>query len=275
MKVGTYTASELSNEAYHASEGVSSSVIKTLLAKSPAHTVARSVSTTRAMEIGTAIHAKILEPERFDRDFKVVECDTRTSALYKSAIKDMPSSNVLTAAEYDNIEGMFNAARANKSFRSMLDAPGKYEHSIYAKCPETGLLLKCRFDKLLDSGDGFDLKKTQDCSTKAVERSIWNYGYHISAAFYDYVYFLHTGSHLNNWYFGWLEEKAPHAARVTRLPDDAMEEGFRAVMTGLKIYADCLASGDFFAYGDDTEEVGLPAYAYSQLEDDSEVSFDE
>lgn len=262
----------LSNEAYHASEGVSSSRVKVLLEKTPLHAVTPySRAPSRAMEIGSAIHCAILEPERFASDYKVVDCDARTSALYKAACKHYPPALVLTDLEAENIRGMQSSALNKKSIREVLDWPSRRELSVYAKCPETGLLLKCRPDIEPYKGVGADLKKTQDCSNLALERSIFNYGYHISAAFYTYVWELATGEHLKEWRLLWVEENKPHASRVTRLPDDAIELGMKKVRMALRIWADCVASGDFFAYGDDVSEIGVPAWAYEQAE---EISFD-
>lgn len=262
----------LPNEDYHASEGVSSSKLKVLLNKSPLHAVTPDEKEqTRAMEIGTAIHAAILEPERFDSEYRIVECDTRTSALYKAACREHPSYLVLTDKEAENVIGMQRSAYSNSAFRAHLEASAKRELSVFAKCPETGLLLRCRWDIEPFNGIGFDLKKTQDCSSDKLERAIYNYGYHISAAFYMYVWSLASGEHLSEFRLGWIEEKKPHASRVTRIPEDALEIGMQEVRAGLRIYADCLESGEFFAYGDGVDDVGIPAWAYSKAD---EVSLD-
>ena len=55
----------MSNEAYHAYDGISKSGLD-LIARSPAHYAYRTASEpTRAMVIGSATHAAILEPEVF------------------------------------------------------------------------------------------------------------------------------------------------------------------------------------------------------------------
>ena len=66
---------DMPNETYHASEGVSKSGLD-LMDRSPAHYKNPKLrKSTRNMEIGTAIHAGILEPERFDKEYVIVDSD--------------------------------------------------------------------------------------------------------------------------------------------------------------------------------------------------------
>lgn len=76
MNPGFYTATELTNEQYHRSPGISNSGLKLLGDKTPAHYWARYLDPARrpqpprqGMIIGTAIHAAALEPERFAEDY--------------------------------------------------------------------------------------------------------------------------------------------------------------------------------------------------------------
>lgn len=266
----------ISNADYHASEGVSNSLLKLIVDKTPAHAVApRRWESTRAQEIGTAIHCAILEPKRFDADYKVIECDDRRSALYKAACRDHPSDQVLTIAEAGNVIGMRDSAYANGAAGHALSLPGRYELSVFAKDPVTGLLVKCRFDKKPDAPFGLDVKKTQDARLDHCERAMMNYLYHMQAAFYMDVWEWATGEKLDSFKLLWIEEKAPHACKLRRVNDEAIEEGRRLYRTALNIYADCVATGDWFAYGDEEEEMGLPAWAISQMEDELEVNLDE
>ena len=58
------------NDAYHSyPEGISSTGLKAVL-RSPAHYKFQAARTpSRAMEIGTAIHTALLEPDRFAADY--------------------------------------------------------------------------------------------------------------------------------------------------------------------------------------------------------------
>lgn len=258
----------ISNADYHASEGVSNSTLKLVVEKTPAHAASpKKWESTRAQEIGTAIHCAILEPDRFDAEYRIVECDDRRSALYKAACKGYSPEQVLTKAEADNVKGMRKSAYANGAARKALTLPGRNELSVYAKDPVTGIMVKCRFDKKPDEPFGLDVKKTQDARLDHCERALTNYLYHMQAAFYIDVWGWAAGEKLDAFKLLWIEEKAPHACKLRRVNEVALEEGRRLYRTALNIYADCVASGDWFAYGDEEEEMGLTPWALSNIDD--------
>ena len=65
---------DLSNDDYHGSFGFSSSQVKTLVEKTPAHlkhSFTAERSETENMLLGTVVHTLVLEPEKFDDEFYV------------------------------------------------------------------------------------------------------------------------------------------------------------------------------------------------------------
>jgi len=96
---------------YHDHPALSRSQAAQLL-KSPAHYQAylrreADRSTTRPMEIGTALHTALLEPSRFEREYIDSRADKRTESTYKQAVSaaDGRGDLVLTASEYAYVEG--------------------------------------------------------------------------------------------------------------------------------------------------------------------------
>lgn len=274
MEVGIYTREQLSNEQYHASEGISKSGLD-LIDRSPAHFKAKAFESTRAMEIGTAIHTAILEPEIYSKEYAVIDCEDRRSAIYKSACKERASSNVLTQAEGDKVSGMFDAVYSHKPARAIMDAPGRNELSVYAKDPETGVLVKCRFDRLLDFGIAADLKKTQDARPDAFTRAIDNYRYYVQAAFYMDVYKWATGETLSAFNIIAIEEAAPHGCRVYQIDELSIEFGRLAYRSALNTYADCLAADKWPGYTEEVQEIGISNWLVSKIEDSLEVQLDD
>ena len=97
MKPGIYTAAELSNEEYHGGGGVSSTTLKELISRSPAHCKAmmdglRRKSST-AMALGTVVHSAVLEPDLFASTYFVPPVREEypdaleTSAEYLAAVE--------------------------------------------------------------------------------------------------------------------------------------------------------------------------------------------
>ncbi|MBW8380885.1 PD-(D/E)XK nuclease-like domain-containing protein, partial [Salmonella enterica] len=75
---------------------------------------------------------------------------------------------------------------------------GNSEVSMFAECPETGLMLKCRFDRLSDTlAYPLDVKSCRDASERGFSNAFGQYKYHIQAAFYLYVLKLATGIEYN------------------------------------------------------------------------------
>lgn len=267
----------IDNETYHSSEGYSNSFLTAVL-RSPAHAMSRGKwKSTRNMEIGSAFHSSTLEPDLYKRDYKVIECDARTSTLYKQACKDHPSALVLTMAESETVKGMTAGVYRNPKLREIIELPGKAEVAYFAIDPDTGLTIKCKFDWLTDSNICLDVKKTQDARMYKFSQSINTYMYHMQDAFYRHVFRCATGEDLQEFYFGAVEEQKPHASNRWRLGPESRKKGdalFREALTTLAI---CLDRGEFPAYPDDgDDEIEIPNYAFEHDDEmEGEVNFGE
>ena len=274
MQPGIYTVEKLSNEDYHAADGISKSGLDLIL-RSPAHyRFSEKREATRAMEIGTALHCAILEPDRFTADYMLLrEVTDRRASAYKECCKVWSVERVLTGTEADRVAGMQESARSNPHMAGYLSAPGRYELSVFATDPETGVLVKCRFDKLLDDGVGFDLKKTQDIREFA--KSVANYGYHMQAAFYMDVYQWATGQTLQSFVFAAVEEMLPHASAPFVLDEEALDIGRMLYRKALNEYADCLHKDEWPGIACEQQTIQLPSWYINQFENESEVKFDE
>jgi len=271
----TIITTEMSNEEYHSlPDSISKSGLD-LIARSPAHyRYAERREPTRAMVIGSAIHAAILEPDVFATEYLLLrEITDRRSSEYKQAVKVHDPERVLTGKEADFVSGMQESVRANRAIMKLLDQPGRAELSVITKDPVTGVGVRCRFDWLTDSGVPLDLKKTQDARPDAFARSVQNYRYHVQAAFYEDVWFWATGERLERMRFAAMEERMPHATVPYLLDDEAYAEGRRLYREALNTYADCLERDEWPAYDDDEQWLCLPQWAVGgpESEDNEEI----
>lgn len=260
------------NEAYHAYEGISKSGLD-LIARSPAHYAhAAKREPTRHMVIGTAIHTALLEPERFESDYLLLrEVTDRRSSEYKQAIKVHDPELVLTGKEADHVSGMQESVYSNPCAAILLEAPGWCELSAFVECPVTGVLIRARYDKIIEGGVLVDLKKTQDIEYSAFQRSVGRYRYHVQDAFYSRVYELITGEKPKSFKFLCVEEQSPHASKIYSLDDEAKLVGARHALKDANVYADCNKRGEW-PYPDGSEEVmSLPAWSLDD-EDFEEVT---
>jgi len=260
--------SGMPNDAYHSHlKGISSSGLKTVL-RSPAHYKFQAARTpSRAMEIGTAIHTALLEPDRFANDYVLLrEVKDRRASEYKQAVKTHGTEVVLTAGESDNVIGMQEAVLANPLMRSRLTGEGWRELSLFVRDPVTAVLIRVRYDLLLTDGTIVDVKKTQDARPDPFSRAIDNYGYDLSAALYVDAFEWATGEEAQ-FEFAAVEEAMPHGHKLYRPCDTTLGEGRRKYREALDTFAACESSGVWPSLPcDEPEIISLPAYRLSQIE---------
>ncbi len=248
------------NDAYHAYAGISKSGLD-LISRSPAHYAYRlPQEPTRAMVIGSATHAAILEPEVFAKQYMLLKDVTdRRSSAYKQAVEQFGADNVLTGAEADAVTGMQAALQLNAAAKFRLDAFGWCEVACFATDPETGVLVKCKFDKLTLDFLSIDLKTTQDLRDFA--KSVANYRYHVQAAFYADVFEWATGKQLKGFEFLAVEKDAPNASRIFVLDTPSVEYGRKLYREALNVYAECLNKDEWPMPPGDVEYTTLPYWA--------------
>ena len=258
---------DISNTSYHSGPGISCTGLKKI-AVSPAHFKYGDFKQTAAMFTGSATHSAILEPELFSKQYvTLAEGKDRRSTEYKALCANHGTDNVLVSADASQISAMQSAVRANPVANKWLyQERGRNELSVYAKDPETGILVRCRFDRLLDRGFSPDLKTTTDASPRGFSNAIAKYGYAFQAAFYMDTYFWATGQKLSGFGFIAVESKAPHNVMCYRLDDESIAVGREQYRSALNIYANCLESGVWDGYDGASEEqlISLPAWALDQ-----------
>lgn len=250
MKTTTYAAgmaiepgmliTGMPNEVYHSLTDWLSKSALDLFSRSPAHLMcAKPPAASRAMAIGTATHTAILEPASYAAEYIALpDGIDRRSAEYKDASKIYGADNVLTATEADHISGKQDALLMNDDWREIVSQLHEIELSVFAKCDQTGALIKCRFDLLTHSGHAVDLKKTQDIRTNQLERAVLNYRYHVQEAFYRHVWRCATGRELLSYQFAFIEDVPPHSNVLVTLCDETRRLAESTVREELAAYAD-------------------------------------
>lgn len=253
------------NDAYHAYQGISKSGLD-LINRSPAHyAFAGKFESTRAMEIGTAIHAAILEPARFDNEYVILK-DTkdRRASEYREAVKVHGSERVLVAHEAANVVGMRDACAGVGELHEMMAGGGLTEVSAFVGYK--GALLKCRYDWLSSGGHvSIDVKKTQDSSPAGFSRSVFNYRYHVQAAWYSFIYGLITERELSFKLLA-IEEKAPYNPMLYTVGEESAFIGLDDALRNLKTYLECEATNNWPGYDQTVNIIEIPNWALMQHE---------
>lgn len=255
----------MTNEQYHADASISKSGLD-LMARSPAHYYYKPFrESTRAMEVGTALHAAILEPDRYATSYIILnDVKDRRDAIYKQACAAVGSERVLVGKEADKVSGMQASINSNTSAMKILKSGGRSELSIFTTDPITGVKVKARLDFITDDLQVLDVKKTQDL--RDFSKTIHNYRYHVQAAFYSDVYEWETGKKLKSFKFLAVEEEFPHANRIFIPDDEMMDVGRKIYRENLNTYAECLKSNSWPGIILDDEVVSLPFWALDNID---------
>lgn len=259
----------MSNADYHAYEGISNSGLS-LVARSPAHYAYRSgYQETRAMDIGTAFHTALLEPERYAAEYMTVRgINDRRKSEYQQAKKIYGDHATLTDNEGASVDVMVESVRNNPDANAVLSEPGHAELSAFVQDPETGILLRCRFDWITDTHRVIDVKKTQDSRQRAFSRSVFAYRYYVQEAMYRHVFELIMGAQLESYQFLAIEEQPPCANVLYTLDDMAIMKGHQEYREALLAYAEAEKTNHWPAYGLHSDICSLPDWVMMDMLDE-------
>jgi len=229
---------------------------------------------SNSMEKGTALHARVLQPEQFDDLVKLGPTATRRSGKWKDMKKARPDLCLLEAPEMEAVRMMADSLLHHPAFRELMDAGFDWQPEV-AVCtdltgedPDTGEEYVVRAKGLLDwwleeLGWYIDLKTTADASPEAFRKSVVNYGYHIQGAFYDRL--LATEGHrVERVILALVENKPPYLAAVREIDPASLSLGSQKIDKLLARYYRCASTGDWHGYSDDIEFTGVPEWALRQ-----------
>ena len=256
---GVYDA--YTNAEYHAADGISKSDLD-LIHRSPAHYKAARHEDTPALRFGTAFHCAVLENERFNATYTVIEGDRRTKAV-KDAIKDAEAAGkiILTKDEFDAVSGMRDSVFKSRIAAALIDG-ATIEHSVFAELD--GVRVKCRPDGWnVEKGVLFDLKSTEDASPEGFARTVAKYRYHVQDAFYRHVVASATNCDADDlsFIFVAVEKKPPFAVALYTLDELAKLQGWVSAREDLRTFREASERDNWTGYSPKIETLALPRWA--------------
>lgn len=178
----------------------------------------------------------------------------------------------LLAADWQVVQDMAWAIEQDPMAQDLLDASlGRPEVTLVAR-GGASVMLRSRVDWLLnaelDRVGAVDYKSTTCAEPGAFSRQMYNFGYHVQAAFYLHVMrLLGLATEKTRFLFLAQEKIAPYLCTWGELDADALAVGMDRVREAIEIYRDCKASGVWPGYTTDVVRLSLPRYArYDQGE---------
>lgn len=177
-------------------------------------------------------------------------------------------------AEYVQLAAMADALLAHPLARAALDPGrgGKPEQSLFMQDEASGVWLRARLDWMPDPHSAmrpviFDYKTTRSANPDSFAKSMYDYGYHVQAAFYADLYCQLTGVDAPFLFIA-QEKEPPYLVTVCQPDADAMRAGRDKVRQAIEIYRDCTEAGIWPGYTDEIATISLPPWARAR--EDSE-----
>lgn len=281
----------LSNEAYHSGPGISKSGLWTIYTKTPAHYrfEERPERTPAHLDLGTATHLALLEPETFETRVARGPADRRGNKWADAVTFSVNNGYVLlTAGDYEKCLRIRDAGERCDVLRQVRQG-AIIEASGYATCPVTGVLRRVRPDAFNPNlGIMLDLKSAREGGPRGFQRATAEYGYHMQEAWNTDTLKLayeaevatnHAGKAawappIDGFVFVVIESAAPFLVSTYELKPGAVEEGRKAYQVALTKYATCLErerlgmplTHAWPGYPPEPEPLDIPRWAYKLTE---------
>lgn len=188
----------------------------------------------------------------------------------------LAGKTLLSADDLDDVRAMVAAARAHPVTQViMAQEGGRAEQSVFWVDEETGAPCRIRPDyavppcKLFPNGLIVDGKSNDDSSPEGFARNAWNSEMYFQAAFYsDGMQRLWKTPEPPA--FMWLsqERDRPYAAAYYAAGADLVAYGRKKYRRLLRVFAQCLHTGQWPGYPTVVQPLELPAWAAKQVSDE-------
>lgn len=225
---------------------------------------------TRAMELGTAAHARVLS---IGPEIVVVDAgDWRTKAAQQERDGARARGAVpLLAHENEQIEAMARALREHPLASALLDPDtGTAEPSLFWVDQPTGVWCRARLDWLPTPTVGDrrlivpDYKTTRSADPEKFAKSAFDYGYFQQAAWYvDGALALGLAEDVA-FVFIAQDKDPPYLVTVAEADGLALRHGRDRNREALELYAECRRTDTWPGYTDDVADLSLPVWLENQ-----------
>jgi hypothetical protein len=254
-------------DEYDALPRVNLSSLK-LFGKSAAHykhTIEHGRKDTTALRLGRAVHAAVLEPEKF-----AVEYTRWTGRRYGSAwekFREAVTGEILTADEHDLCAALASAVRGDEHAAPYVDGGLPEVTALW----ETGAFqCRARLDYLKTDAI-VDLKTARDASPGEFERASWRYGYHVQAAWYVDAVRACTERDLPFAIVA-VEKEPPYLVQVYEVPEHVLDLGRAEYRGWLERLDYCRRENVWPGYASGPLQLGVPAWVTGANDDVDDLS---
>jgi hypothetical protein len=227
----------------------------------------------KALQVGSALHAAILEPDKFAAGYAAApDCDRRTTAgkqLYAAFCEESAGKTVLSQGDHANVQRMADGVFASDMARSLLEHPRLTEQAFRWRDAGSGLELKAKLDILIPDAFDYalvvDIKSSKDPTPEKFAKSVCEYGYDIQEAFYKRAASLFAGK-LALFAFLVIRSEPPYDCWVYHLVPQWQTAGELLLNASLAALADAYEKDYWLAPGQEMlTALEAPGWARNRL----------
>ena len=257
----------MTEQEYRAAPGVNKSTLWEMR-KSPAHykyLLDHPAADTPALRFGRALHAAVLTPTAYKRDFRIApDVDKRTKSgkeVYAAWLDSLPAgAEEISAEDARIITEMVKSIKGNTEAMNLLRKTRR-EMPLFWADQLTGLKCKCRVDAY-NGSFAVDLKTTTDASSRAFQRDAIKYGYHVQAA--HYLDGIRAAKGMTpDWFFITIEKAEPYAVHIFKVSDQFIEYGEYIRDELLQKLKRCIETDSWTGYL--AERIDAPEWALDEV----------
>jgi hypothetical protein len=250
---------------------IGSSDAQTINESTPKHLRQRWIDEreqSKEADLGTIIHALILEPHRATDGIVIVKADNFKGGDARKIRDAAYEAGKIPILEKD-MQRAHDAVRAVQEdpIAAELLSEGEAERSWFAKDEVNGLYLKARPDFFTKKRVIIDVKSVGSTDDDFIGRRIDDGGWFMQAPWYCDVVERIDGEPAHGYCWICVEQKPPHDVVVRKPTMAILAHGHRLNQRAIKIVAQCNRTGIWPGNGGAIKEADLPTYAYYRLEE--------
>lgn len=230
--------------------------------------------TSRAFDIGTAAHAKVLGIGAgiaiYPAEHLTPSGNVSTSKATVAWEIEQREAGLTPVTDNDvaKIDGMAEAVLAHPSARPLLEIATLREVSAFATID--GVPCRARLDALSEETRNglyaIDLKTTDDATPNGFTRTVHKFGYPVQQAHYEDVYKAATGKIIDQFWLIACEKSAPYEVAVLQIEPYWVDMGRKKAAEARRIFKECTETGEWPGYDTAPQTLTAPAWAVIEHE---------
>lgn len=279
------TVEQMTDDDYFALDAVDQTSLKKMLVSPLAYSdyLTGEHGYSSALEFGKAAHSMVLGsgPQVMAKP----NLRTKEGKALRDRLVEQYGADDIVWLSADDVEKVQAMRDMVGDFFTKLD--GQPEVAMIAADPDTGLLIKGKADWLPSTPDPDGVLRIRDYKTTVkspdeFERSCWQYGYHIQAAFYMRLYRLTMPEYKGPLGFEFVvQEKNPpfdwrvwrfdeHSPIITELAEPKICKALKQIKSFRDLYPDPLEAMRGYGLSKVPQEIAFPDWRLVQEEEEIE-----